>query len=318
MQEENFVVVPLYSPGRPFGVIIADNFVTRHPIFESHVNALELFASQASLAIEHSHLYMDMQNKIHELEALNQELDKNKDLLVEAERYSALGQMAAQMVHAIRNPVTSIGGISRILTKRLQDDTTRKYLEAIIKESSRLESILQDLFDFVSRKQTSREEGLLSPLIRKTIMLLQNTISRQDIKVEVEVLEKEPKLIIDEQQIRQMLLHLFKNALEAMPNGGTLTIKEFKPDDQRLALSIRDSGSGIADSHLKQMTDSFFTTKTYGTGMGLSLVDQIVKAHGGSFDFRKLAVGLEVVVYLPLPETGTPKRLRENSPPSPG
>ncbi|MEJ2691295.1 MAG: histidine kinase dimerization/phospho-acceptor domain-containing protein, partial [Deltaproteobacteria bacterium] len=259
LQEEDFVVVPLYSPGRPFGVIIADNFVTQQPIFESHVTALELFASQASLAIEHSHLYMDMQHKIAELEALNQELDKNKDLLVEAERFSALGQMAAQMVHAIRNPVTSIGGISRILTKKLQDDSTRKYLEAIIKESGRLESILQDLFDFVSRKQISKEEGLLSPLIRKTVMLLQNTISKQDIEVELEILQDEPKVIIDEQQIRQMLLHLFKNALEAMPNGGTLTIKEFRSDDQRLALSIRDTGSGIDDSHLKQVTDSFFT-----------------------------------------------------------
>lgn len=304
LQEENFVVVPLYSPGRPFGVIIADNFVTRHPIFEGHVSALELFASQASLAIEHSHLYMDMQHKIHELVELNQELDKNKDLLVQAERYSALGQMAAQMVHAIRNPVTSIGGISRILTKKLQDEATRKYLEAIIKESSRLEEILQDLFDFVSQKQTSKEEALLSPLIHKTVILLQNTISKQQVEVAEEILEQEPKIVIDEQQIRQMLLHLFKNALEAMPSGGTLTIKEFRPDDRRLALSIRDTGSGIDETHLKQVTDSFFTTKTYGTGMGLSLVDQIVKVHGGSFEFRKLAVGLEVTVYLPLPETG--------------
>lgn len=305
LQEETFVVVPLYSPGRPFGVIIADNFVTQHPIYESHVSALELFASQASLAIEHSHLYMDMQNKIHELESLNHELDKNKDLLVEAERYSALGQMAAQMVHAIRNPVTSIGGISRILTKKLkEDDSTLKYLEAIIKESSRLESILQDLFDFVSQKQTSKEEGLLSPLIRKTLLLLQNNIAKQKIEVQMEILDDEPKLTIDEPQIRQMLLHLIKNALEAMPNGGTLTIKVFRSDEQHLALSIRDTGSGIDDNHLKMVTDSFFTTKTYGTGMGLSLVDRIVKAHGGSFDFRKLAFGLEVVVYLPLTEVG--------------
>ena len=308
LQEEDFVVVPLYSPGRPFGVIIADNFVTQNPIFESHVNALELFASQASLAIEHSHLYMDMQNKISELEALNHELDKNKDLLVEAERYSALGQMAAQMVHAIRNPVTSIGGISRILAKKLEDDATRKYLEAIIKESSRLESILEDLFDFVSQKQPSKEEGLLSQLISKTLMLLQNTITKQNIDVQVDILADEPKLTIDEQQIRQMLLHLLKNALEAMPSGGTVTVKLFRPDDQHLALSILDTGSGISDSHLTQVTDSFFTTKTYGTGMGLSLVDRIIKAHGGSFELHKLPVGLEVVVYLPLrqPESAPP------------
>jgi len=95
LDEDTFVVVPLYSTGRSFGVIIADNFVTREPIGESLISTLELFASQASLAIEHSRLYMRLQNQIGELEDLTLELDKNKDLLVEAERYSALGQMAA-------------------------------------------------------------------------------------------------------------------------------------------------------------------------------------------------------------------------------
>jgi signal transduction histidine kinase len=302
LQEEDFVVVPLYSPGRPFGVIIADNFVTRNPIFDSQISALELFASQASLAIEHSHLYMDMQKKIHELEELNHELDKNKDMLIEAERYTALGQMAAQMVHAIRNPVTSIGGISRILTKKITDQSNRRYLEAIIKESSRLESILQALFDFVSQKQASKEKGLLSQLLHKTLVLLQGTIAKQHIEIQLQVMENEPQLVMDEQQIRQMMLHLLKNALEAMPDGGILFIHLARAEGNRLALSIRDSGTGISDSHIKQVTDSFFTTKTYGTGMGLTLVERIVKAHGGSFELHKLPVGLEVAVYLPLEE----------------
>jgi len=300
LQEDDFVVVPLFSPGRPFGVIIADNFVTRNPIFDGQISALELFASQASLAIEHSHLYMDMQKKIHELEELNHELDKNKDMLIEAERYTALGQMAAQMVHAIRNPVTSIGGISRILTKKITDKSNQKYLEAIIKESSRLESILQALFDFVSQKQTSKGKGLLSQLLHKTLVLLQGTIVKQHIEVQLQLMEDEPQLVLDEQQIRQMLLHLLKNAIEAMPEGGTLIINLARVEGNRLALSIRDSGTGIPDSHIRQVTDSFFTTKTYGTGMGLTLVDRIVKAHGGSFELHKLPVGLEVAVYLPM------------------
>jgi len=300
LQEEDFVIVPLFSPGRPFGVLIADNFVTRSPIFDSHVNALELFASQASLAIEHSHLYMDMQKKIHELEELNHELDKNKDLLIEAERFSALGQMAAQMVHAIRNPVTSIGGISKILTKKITEEDTRKYLDAVIKESSRLELILQDLFEFVSQKQTAKEKGQLSPLLRKTIILLQSAIAKQQINVQLQLMENEPQIILDEQLIRQMLLHLLKNAIEAMPDGGTLTIRLSENEKQQIALSIRDTGTGISDAHIKQVTDSFFTTKTYGTGMGLTLVDRVVKAHGGSFDLHVLPVGLEVVVYLPI------------------
>ena len=221
-------------------------------------------------------------------------------MLVEAEKFSALGQMSAQMVHAIRNPVTSIGGISRILTKKINNAATRKYLDAIIKESTRLESILQDLFEFVARKQTSKEMGQLSQLLRKTLILLQSTIAKHRIEVQLQVMENEPQLVLDEQQIRQMLLHLLKNAIEAMPEGGILSIRLSENEKRQIALSIRDTGPGISEAHIKQVTDSFFTTKTYGTGMGLTLVDQVVKAHGGDFDLHVLPVGLEVVVFLPL------------------
>jgi DNA-binding response OmpR family regulator len=95
LEEDSFVVVPLYAPSKSLGVIIADHFITQQPITLDLVEALEGFASQASLAIEHCRLYMAMEHKIDELEHATQELDKNKDLLVEAERYSALGQMAA-------------------------------------------------------------------------------------------------------------------------------------------------------------------------------------------------------------------------------
>ena len=151
LREDSFVIVPLFSPRRPLGVLIADNFITRQPLSEEDIEVLEIFAGQASLAIEHSKLYADMQQKITELELVTIELEKSKNLLIEAERYSALGHMSAQLVHAIRNPITSIGGTSRLLANRLTDEKTRKFLNLLTSEAAKVETTLNDLFNFVSK-----------------------------------------------------------------------------------------------------------------------------------------------------------------------
>ncbi|MHB8987556.1 MAG: response regulator [Desulfobulbia bacterium] len=300
LDEDAFVVVPLYSPGRAFGVIIADNYVTRRFIEDSHVGALELFASQASLAIEQSHLYNEMQQKVAELEAANQELDRNKDLLVEAERYSALGHMAAQLVHIIRNPITSIGGVSRILRKKNVDAEWEKYLNVIIRETERVESTLEDLFDFVGQGEIHKEELTLCELIRKTALLLQSSMTKHGVTWEMECPPVEPVVQGDMHQIRLVFLHLFKNAVEAMGDGGRLTILVSVVEGQAV-VSVIDTGPGIPESYLDKAKDPFFTTKTYGTGMGLTLVERIVRAHGGSFSLKPHpGGGLEVQVVLPL------------------
>jgi len=300
LDEDSFVVVPLYSPGRSFGVIIADNYVTRRDIQDSHIGALELFASQASLAIEQSLLHNERQRKIAELEAVNQELDRSKDLLVEAERYSALGHMAAQLVHIIRNPITSIGGVSRILSKKNVDPEWAKYLNVIIHETERVESTLEDLFDFVGQGEIHKEELALCEVVKKTALLLQSSMAKHGVTWEMEC--PVPELVIqgDMHQIRQVFLHLFKNAVEAMADGGKLTIVVAVAEKQAI-VSVIDTGPGIPESYLAQAKDPFFTTKTYGTGMGLTLVDRIVSAHGGSFSLKPHpGGGLEVRVALPL------------------
>jgi len=300
LDEDSFVVVPLYSPGRSFGVIIADNYVTRRVIEDNHISALELFASQASLAIEQSHLHHERQRKIAELEAVNQELDRSKDLLVEAERYSALGHMAAQLVHIIRNPITSIGGVSRILSKKNVDAEWAKYLNVIIHETERVESTLEDLFDFVGQGEIHKEELSLCLLIRKTALLLQSSMVKHGVTWEMECPDPEPVIQGDMHQVRQMFLHLFKNAVEAMAEGGRLSIVVTAAEGQVVVLII-DTGPGIPEFYLDKAKDPFFTTKTYGTGMGLTLVERIVSAHGGSFSLKPHpGGGLEVRVVLPL------------------
>jgi signal transduction histidine kinase len=296
---DSFVVVPLFSPGRSFGVIIADNFITQRPITEGNLQELELFASQASLAIEQSHLYMDMERKIAQLEALTEELDQNKDLLVKAERYSALGQMAAQMMHAIRNPVTSIGGVARLLARKVRDTEWHKYCSVIIKESERIETTLEDLFNFVSKTEVVKKRVALQPLLHKSLLLLQTTMTRQGITCTLDFPENNLEFELDPALIRQMFVHLFKNAVEAMPTGGELQVTLRRDGDWARVL-IRDTGAGIPAGNLERVSDLFFTTKSYGTGLGLSMVERVVTAHGGSFVLRsREGGGTEVQVNLP-------------------
>ena len=282
LQESTFIITPLLSPDRSLGVIIADNFVTANPISEGDINSLEIFASQASLAIEHSHLYQEMLDKIQELEGVTQELEKNKDLLIDAERYSAIGHMAAQLVHAIRNPITSIGGIARLLAKKTDEEKTLKFLDMIIMESGRVEATLDDLFNFVGEEAPEKSIQLLYPLIRKSIMLFYGTMKRQSVTYHLSLPDPDPELFVDSKLIRQMLLHLFRNAIEAMTSGGRLTVS-CSEENGNVLITIQDSGSGIRDADMERVADPFFTTKTYGTGMGLTLVEKIVSEHQGQF-----------------------------------
>ncbi|MDR3631525.1 MAG: response regulator [Desulfocapsaceae bacterium] len=286
LEEPNFIIVPLYSPSQSLGVIIADNFITDKPITAEEIQALEIFASQASLAIEHSHLYQDMTAKISELEMVTQELEKNKDLLVETERYSTLGYMSAQLVHAIRNPITSIGGTARLLTKRTNDPNILKFLRIMTQEAAKIEATLEDLFSFVEESSLQKSDQSLHLLLRKSVMIFYAAMKKAGIHYHLDLAASDPHIEIDIRKIRQVFLHLIRNAIEAMPDGGTLRVSTHE-DEHAVVISIADSGRGIPDANLDRVADPFFTTKTYGTGMGLTLVEQIIKQHEASFSLKR-------------------------------
>jgi signal transduction histidine kinase/DNA-binding response OmpR family regulator len=299
LKEDNFIATPLFSPNKSLGILIADNFITRHPITGDDISALEIFASQASLAIEHSHLYQGMLSKIKELEQATQELEKNKDLLIDAERYSALGHMSAQLVHAIRNPITSIGGIARLLAKKTTEEKNLKFLDRMILESGKIESTLEDLFNFTGEDKPEKFMQSLYPLIRKSIMLFYGTLKKQSIHYQLNLPAPDPLLFIDSKMIRQMLLHLLRNSIEAMPNGGTLTIF-CEESEKDVTITISDTGDGTAKANMARLTDPFFTTKIYGTGMGLTLVEKIISEHQGHFFLTHGEVdGMVAKVMLP-------------------
>jgi signal transduction histidine kinase len=233
---------------------------------------------------------------------------------VDAERYTALGHMAAQLVHAIRNPITSIGGTARLLTRKVSDPDIIKFLDIMAQDAAKIESTLEDLFNFVAENKPQKSHQLLYPLIRKSVMLLYGSMKKQGVRYQLDFNDPGPSLYIDAQQIRQMFLHLIRNAIEAMPNGGLLHIN-VKFDDEKVSILIADSGTGIINSNISKVSDPFFTTKVYGTGMGLTLVKKIVAEHQGAFTLHPGPIsGTVATVTLPLGENGTTGEV--SSPPS--
>lgn len=296
---DTFVVVPLYSPSKSLGVIIVDNFVTHKRISQEDILSLEIFASQASLAIEHSHLYEDMRLKIRELELVTQELERNKDMLVASEKYSAVGHMSAQLVHAIRNPITSIGGTARLLAKKTDDDYIASFLHIITREAAKIESTLEDLFSFVEERDLNPSPHQLYPLIRRSVMIFYATMKNANIRYILDLPGESPTVEVDGTKMRQVFLHLVKNGIEAMPGGGTLTVLCHQSAGG-VEIKFRDSGTGISDSNMKLVRDPFFTTKTYGTGMGLTLVQKILEMHRATFALEHNSDGgMTAIVRLP-------------------
>ncbi|WP_310600341.1 response regulator [Desulfobulbus sp.] len=299
LQEDSFVIVPLFSPSRALGVLIADHFVSRAPIGEEQIQALESFASQASLAIEHCRLYVTMERKIKELEEVTTELQKNKDLLVETERYSALGHMAAQLAHSIRNPITAIGGTARLLARKIENPEWLQFLSMMAAEAGKIEKILEDLFNFVEQSKPVLERTHLLPLVRKALLLHFNALNNRNITKTFVFPERDPLVKVDPRQIQQALVHLIRNSIEAMPQGGELTVSVAE-ENERVVIALSDTGQGMSREDLGHATDPFYTTKMVGAGMGLALVRRIIQDHEGELILASDAhLGMRATIILP-------------------
>jgi len=235
-----------------------------------------------------------------QIDEMNLVVNRDKHLLVEAERHAALGRISAQVFHEIRNPIVSISGLSkRLLEKGLFSDP-RMYLEVIAKEAKRLEDILGNLFQY-TREVKLRPEPL-DPvrLIKHLIDLVRSDIDQFNIKLTLKTDPELPQVRADRRQIQTALLQIINNSIEALDEGGELSITIAEKDDY-LIFSILDSGIGFRPSHRKKLAEPFFSTKVYGTGLGLSLAQKAIKLHNGHLVIDRLDSGSTLVtVTLPI------------------
>ena len=297
----SFALVPLASRGKPLGVLLADNFINKQPIGDEDVERLRAFANHASLAIENSHLYQSLQEKVEELSNAYHELQENRDKLIRYERLSAVGEVAAKVTHEIRNPMVAIGGFARrILKKDTDGEINRNYLKIIVEEIGHLENILTDILYFAKPAVPNCTSVNLNETIENILEILAVEIEENNIRVEKYLDSNLPTLSLDQNQIRRVIINLIKNAIQAMPEGGTINVSTVI-ENQWLHVEVADTGIGISDEDIDKLFDAFFSSKSTGSGLGLTVSAQIINNHGGTIEVkRREPRGVSFIIRLPL------------------
>ncbi len=286
---DTFALVPLTARDTTLGMLVADNMITGTPISDQDVQVLCDFANLASLAIANSHLYEKLQANVDELNQTNRELAASQEKLVRYERLSAVGAVAAQVAHDIRNPLTAIGGFAkRILKQNQGNHTNQNYLRIIVQEVDRMEHILSDLLCFSKPPDIVKTLADINKTLRNTIDIYQPEIEQLAIEY-CENLEPDmPEIKFDTLQMQRVFDNLVKNALEAMKKTdpeARLTVTSAS-DVDTIHITIRDTGGGIKACDADKIFDPFFTNKTNGSGLGLTLAAQVLQAHNGTITWQ--------------------------------
>lgn len=223
----------------------------------------------------------ELQTTAQKLSQVYRELQDTFEQVKRADRLSAIGQLAAGLAHEIRNPLASIDGAAEVLEVAGDRPELRKETVGIIrKECSRLNRLLTSLLDFARPRNPHWGEVDLAKVLNSVIDLVTHSASK-GIRFHNDIAGPIPSLLGDEEQLTQVILNLTLNAAQAMPGGGDVWLAARHLKDG-IAIQVRDEGAGIAEENMDKIFDPFFTTKDSGTGLGLSVVHQIVTQHGGT------------------------------------
>lgn len=241
------------------------------------------------------------------LRAREVELKEKQAELLRAERMAAVGRVSAQIAHEVRNPLSSIALNVEMLDEQLSnarfpksDDQVeaKRLLTAVTKEVDRLTEVTEAHLRLARVPPPTLETESLNELVEAALAFVREELDRASITV-VRKLAPGPTVVkADEAQLRQVLLNLFRNAREAMPKGGQLTVETVEAEG-RLQLRVKDTGAGIPESVRASLFEPFFSTKERGTGLGLSLSRQILEAHHGTIVAEQTASGASFLITLP-------------------
>ncbi|MEM3699830.1 MAG: GAF domain-containing protein [Candidatus Bathyarchaeia archaeon] len=308
---QDMLYAPLRTPeGRIVGILSMDDPVDgRKPTRESLV-PLELFLHQAAIIIENAQLIESLREARKQLEMYasqleqkveerTRELKKSQEQLLKAQRLAVIGELAGMVGHDLRNPLTSIAGAQYYLKKRLSleaNDKIRDMLDLIERNIAYSNKIINDLLDYSREIELEISESTPKTLVKEALGLVK-------IPKNVQVLDltkNKPKIRVDTEKIRRVFVNLIRNAIEAMPKGGKITIKS-RAVGENLEMVFTDTGVGMPKQTLEKLWTPLFTTKAKGMGFGLAICKRFVEAHGGSISVKSdLGKGTTFTVTVPI------------------
>ena len=234
---------------------------------------------------------------------MEKEIQEFQQALLLSEKLAAMGRLTSQIAHELNNPIYGIMNTLELLKTEIPPESKRRrILELSLSETQRLAEMLRNMLSFSKPEEEVRRPVNLNELLGGSLLMFDKQMQEANVKLKTYFDEKMPQVMASTNQMRQVMLNMFKNAKEAMPKGGTLTVGTVK-EKNKAVIHIRDSGVGIPEESRNKIFEAFFTTKqkVKGVGLGLSVCYGIIKNHGGEIKVEsERGKGTHFTITLPL------------------
>ncbi|MCU0530712.1 MAG: ATP-binding protein [Syntrophales bacterium] len=235
------------------------------------------------------------------------EVKKTDEWMRRVDRLSSLGQLSAGVAHEIRNPLASINFNIQLLSKRVPlDEKSRRIVENSLAGVDRIKGLVKGMLDFSRPAPPQLKKESIHRALEDAVALMDSQFAKHGIRVVMNLADEVPDIVFDNRQIQQVFVNMLLNAMQAMPEGGTVTIEtrvggETKELSRYLSVYISDTGIGIPRENFSKIFDPFFTTKPEGTGLGLSIAHKILEQHGALMEIRsRIGQGTMFIVRFPI------------------
>ncbi|KEO84841.1 PAS domain-containing sensor histidine kinase [Tumebacillus flagellatus] len=226
---------------------------------------------------------------------------QSEEMLIQTEKLSIAGQLAAGLAHEIRNPLTALKGFVKLMS--LSQKGQSKYLDVMESELERIEMIVSELLVLAKPQASVFKRRRIEAILQDVLTLSETQAILHNVQIQPEFAEGLPEIDCDENQMKQVFINFIKNAIEAMPGGGTLRMFASLAGQTHIRVRVQDEGTGIPKEQLAHIGEPFYTTKTKGTGLGFMISKKIIEGHNGRLEIAsEVGVGTIVDVHLPLPE----------------
>lgn len=290
------LIYPLKVMNQISGAVFLGGRTDKLPYSADNLIMLSLLFDQAAFAIEHAILYEQQKERVTKM--------------YRADRLAVLGELAAGAAHEIRNPLTAIRSTIQYLARDVQDPVRSEMLVEVISEVDRINKILQGLLSFARPSDLNSSLINLEEFLMQSLSLLSATLKQRHIETEFSFVAADPSVMADREQLRQILLNVLMNSLDAMENNEptrprilTLRLENSVPKSQTqpmLVLSVTDTGCGIPEENIEKIFHPFYTTKSEGTGLGLAICYGFIRRHNGEIEVRsKPGEGTTLIIRLP-------------------
>ena len=244
-------------------------------------------------------IFKDLRERLR----IERELREMQQALLQSEKLAAMGRLTSQIAHELNNPIYGIMNTLELLKTEIPPESKRRrILELSLSETQRLAEMLRNMLSFSKPEEEKRKPIKINELVEGILLMMERQMRESNIKVETYFDEGIPEVMASTNQMRQVMLNLIKNAKEAMPKGGTLTVRTTR-EDNKVLIHIQDTGAGIPEEIRDKIFEAFFTTKqkVKGVGLGLSVCYGIIKDHGGEIKVEsEVDKGTSFKIHLPI------------------